>query len=241
MPGKVLVADASASADILAQKSVSMGLTAQICTDGSQVINRLRQFQPDVLVLDLMLPQLDGLTILSQLEELEQRPYCLVTTGFLSSFVEQRATELGADYMMRKPYNFEAATDRILDLLEQTDNAPPLAPLVQNEFSDRLLALGFSPKRRGFHYLGAALCLYHSDPNISVTKELYPMVAKQFETTATSVERAIRTVIQDAWQQSDQKTWRQYFHSAPSGYVPRPTNAQFLSQLIRPSLNMASM
>lgn len=236
MPGKVLIADATACAETLAHKALSMGLTVHICTDGSKVIDQIHQFSPNVMVLDLMMPQLDGLSILTKMEELSARPACLVTTGFVSSFVEQRVTELGADYMMRKPFNFEAAMDRIIDLLEPTDNAPPLAPRAQTEFADRLLALGLSPKRRGFHYLDAALALYHADSGISVTKELYPTVARQFDTTATSVERAIRTAIQDAWNHYDGKLWRQYFSSTPSGYVPRPTNAEFLSKLIRPDL-----
>ncbi len=232
MPGKLLIADASACADTLARKALSMGLAVQVCADGSQVIDQLKQFNPDVLVLDLMMPQLDGLSILARMEELNLHPTCMVTTGFVSAYVEQRVTELGADYMMRKPFDFEAAMDRVLDLLEQTDNAPPMAPRAQTEFSERLLALGFSPKRRGFHYLDTALELFHSNPSLSITKELYPQVARQFNTTHTSVERAIRTVIQDAWNQCDMKLWRQYFSATPSGYVPRPTTTDFLSNLI---------
>lgn len=232
MPGKLLIADASACADVLARKALSMGLAVQICADGSRVIDQLQQFHPDVLVLDLMMPQLDGLSILARMEEQNLHPACMVTTGFVSAYVEQQVTDLGADYMMRKPFDFEAAMDRVLDLLEQTDNAPPLAPRAKTEFSERLLALGFSPKRRGFHYLDTALVLLRENPNLSVTKELYPMVARQFQTTHTSVERAIRTVIQDCWNHCDMKIWRQYFSATPSGYVPRPTNSGFLFALM---------
>ena len=235
MASKVLIADATACAEVLAQKAVSMGLAAQICSNGAQVMDNLRQFTPDVMVLDLMMPHMDGLTILSQMENLQIRPACMVTTGFVSTFVEQRVTELGADYMMRKPFDFEAAMDRILDLLEVNDHAPPMAPRTHSQFAEKLLALGFSLKRRGFHYLDASLAIYCTNPQISVTKELYPMVAKQFNTTPTSVERAIRTVIQDAWTQGNHKDWQQYFSCTPSGYVPRPTNTAFLTQLINPT------
>lgn len=233
MPGKLLIADATACADILARKALDMGLAVQVCTNGSQVIDRLRQFQPQVLVLDLMMPQLDGLSILAQMEEVEIRPTCLITTGFLSAYVEQRVTELGAAYMMRKPFDFEAAMDRILDLLELTGDAPPIAPQPPTEFAERLLALGFSPKRRGFHYLDTALALFRSEPQLSITKELYPLVARKFETTHTSVERAIRTVIQDAWNHCDSIIWRQYFSATPTGYVPRPTNSEFFSRMVK--------
>lgn len=240
--GKLMIADTTSSAELIAQRAQELGLTVQLCGDGSQVIDQLQQFRPDVLVLDLCMPGRDGLTILSDLQQLDPRPACLITTGFLSSYVENTLTDLGVDYLMRRPYHHEAIMDRIVDLLEIRDSSPITIPLRKTEFSDRLLALGFSPKRRGFHYLNTALEMYHSDTQISMTKELYPAVAKQFDTSASSVERAIRTVIQDTWSHSDFKTWRLYFHSAPSGFVPRPTNSEFFSVLSRqPVPTAASM
>lgn len=205
----------------------------RICTtgDGQQALQLLRSFLPDVLVLDLMLPGLDGVTLLQQAVADGIRPMVLATTRYPSEYTLAALERLGVEYVMVKPCDLHAVTLRIQDLSQQLKTPVFSCPDPRALISNTLLRLGISTKLRGYGYLREAIILMSHDPNQSITKELYPAVAALYGGTAIQIERSIRSAISTAWERRDPHIWQMYFTSADTGTVSRPTNAAFISRL----------
>ena len=227
---KLLVADASVS--FCAALTGALGGTFELrtCHDGLQARTLLESFQPDILVTDLALPGLDGISLLKAASNESKRPALLVTTGFFSPYIENAIAEVGVDYLMLKPCDLRAMVERIQDL-SQCDCAAIHLPCARTTISNILMALDVPVKRKGYQYLESAIELFEKDPQQSMTKVLYPAVAKMYGTSRESVERAIRSAIQGAWDDRDEKVWRLYFQPCRNGMVPRPTNKAFIAAL----------
>lgn len=228
---KLLVADASA--ELCGALADVMGGTYElrICHDGLQAKALVESFRPDILVLDLALPGLDGISVLRDIAAGTCRPAILVTIRYSSPYIERAVGALGVDYVMMKPYDLRALAERIHDLTECSEGAVYMLPSPQRIVTNMLLALNVATKWMGFRYLEAAVELYDQKPGQSVTKELYPAVAKLFDTNGQSVERAIRSAIHLAWERRDEAVWRMYFTAGRNGSVPRPTNTIFIANL----------
>lgn len=226
---KLLVADPSQEFCDALTCMVGGAYELRICHDGLDARALLQSFQPDVLVMDLTLPGLDGISVLREMGSSPVRPAILVTTRFLSPYIEAAIAGAGVDYMMLKPCDMQALAEHIQDLTLRP--AAPILPASRATVRDILLALNIPAKRRGFECLEAAITLYEQDPLQSVTKVLYPAVAKQCGGSGVSVERSIRGAIWYAWTNRDEKIWRMYFHACADGFVPRPTNMTFIASI----------
>lgn len=197
------------------------------CANGRQALEQLRQTPCDVLVLDLMLPELDGISLLERLATENIRPVVLVVTSMCTDYVLSAAARLGIGYLMLKPCDPQTVCDRLQDLNRPLNPGPsskdPYAIL-----SEILISLGFAAKMRGFPCLKEAIIQMERDPHQMVTKELYPAVAKAFPgKNAAQVERSIRNAIHTIWQRHGAQLWSGYF---PHSTRP-PSNAQFLAQM----------
>ena len=201
------------------------------CADGVAALELLQQFMPDILVLDIMLPNADGLSLLQALPALETRPMILAQTGINSPYVMECLSRLGVDYVMQKPCHMKALEARIGDFMAQLQDAPPQPQNDQHIVSNLLLLLGFSPKLDGYVYLVDAIPLYAQDSAQSITKELYVAVGELHHKEPTLVERSIRSAIEKAWRERDDRLWQQYFRPAPDGMVARPSNGGFIARL----------
>ena len=224
---KVLIADSleefrSALAEILQSDN-----QIQTAADGIQALQLLGSFHPDVLVLDLMLPGLDGISLLQKAVEMGMSPKVLATTRFMSEYIRFACEKLPVAYLMVKPCDIHAAAARVLDIAGQTDAPPPAHSSPRAHLTAILLQLGISPRISGYEYLREAILLMMKTPGMSLTKELYPSIAEQCKVDAEQVERSIRTAIQTAWKRRDDALWQQYL-PAFGGSVPRPVNAVFL-------------
>lgn len=228
---KVLVADASLEFCGALSDLLGGAYEMRICHDGLEAEKLLQTFQPDVLVLDLTLPQVDGIAVLKMAVSAVRRPAILVTARFLSPYIEQAVNALSVDYLMAKPCDIRAVADHIHDLAGRGGSLSVRRFDPAVSMSNMLLNLNVSTKRKGFRCLETAVALYMKDPGQSVTKMLYPAVAKQVGGSKDSVERAIRSSIHAAWQQRDDKIWQLYFAPARNGSVPRPTNRVFIATL----------
>lgn len=227
---KLLVADASASFCAALTDALGGAYELRVCSDGLQARALLESFQPDILVTDLALPGLDGLSLLKAASFAPKRPKTLATTRYTSPYIERAIDEVGVDYLMMKPCDMYALVERIQDLSQSVCGSIPL-PVTRTATSNVLLALGISVKRKGYQYLDMGIGLFEKDPQQSMTKALYPAVAKRYRTSRESVERAIRSAIQSAWDNRDEKVWRLYFQPCRNGMVPRPTNKAFIATL----------
>lgn len=226
---KLLVADASVSFCCALSDKLGGAFDLRICADGLRARELLQTFCPDVLVVDLTLPGLDGISVLKAATAQPKRPALLALTRFCSPYIENVLSELGVDYLMYKPCDMTALAERILDLSCCGSPEPVAQP--RTVVGNMLMALEIPINRRGYGCLEAAIELYERNPSQSITKELYPAVAKLCGGNRASVERAMRGVIHEAWQRRDERVWRLYFRTDRSGVVPRPTNLAFISTL----------
>ncbi len=196
------------------------------CRTGMEAWELLRREHPDIFVLDLMLPELDGLTLLERCCADGIRPMVLAVTPILSGYVFSCAQRLGIEYLVRKPCDIHAIASRVKDLSQRLA-APQPKTDPMNYVTEVLLNLGFSTKHNGFGYLREAIILMARDPVQSVTKVLYPAIAHSFSCQKGNVERSIRTALDCAWERGDRRRWNQYFPDSSQ----RPSNAVFITRL----------
>ena len=228
---KVLVADTTVEFCQALAQALDSGLSLRICHDGLEAEQLLWVYSPDVLVMDLALPGLDGIALLQRIADLPKRPKILLTTRFFSPYIEYAISGFGVDLVLIKPCNVEAVAERIVDLADSWQ--PPVTPQVRTNvcISSMLMDLDIPSKRRGFTYLEMCIQLYMENPGLPLTKAIYPEVAKQYHTHVDAVERAMRQVIHETWANRDDRVWGLYFRCGRHGAIPRPTNAEFISRL----------
>ena len=187
--------------------------------------------KPDILVLDLILPGLDGLSVLSRLEG-EQLPLVLVTSSFVTQEVAAQAGDLGASMFISKPYGEDAMVESLLRLAEKADprvHAPGLEELVTSIIHE----VGVPAHIKGYQYVREAIMITVENMDVinSVTKILYPEVAKRYHTTPSRVERAIRHAIEVAWDRGDLETLQKFFGYTVSNAKGKPTNSEFIAMI----------
>lgn len=228
---KLLIADPSDDfRQVLAEQLQGTYIVRQ-SWEGKQALDLLRQFQPDVLVLDLMMPGLDGISLLQDAADSGIHPMVLATTRFVSAYTLAAAEQLGVGYLMVKPCDIQATVRRISDLTQRSRVPVNPRPDARVMVTGLLLSLNIPAKRKGFPCLQEALLEAMHNPGQSVTKELYPKVAQRCGGNPIQMEHLIRTAIDAGWQRRDEKIWRRYFSPNADGQLTRPTNAEFISAI----------
>ena len=196
----------------------------EVCLEGERAISRICAFHPDILVLAAALPGNDGFYVLQTVQNAGLHPMVLLLTPLISDYVAERSVELKVDYVMCKPCKIQAVVacvdsfrDRILGAKD------PLVESVRN----LLLDLGFRTNLCGYRYLISALCILWRNAGQSLTKELYPAVAKQHNGSWQQIEHGIRLSIADAWENRTGDGWKMYFAEEKG----KPTNSVFLTRM----------
>lgn len=229
---KVLIAENSMQISRELSQRLSGSCAVHIRQEGEDILRLVEDQEPDLLVLDMSLPGVDGIELLSELSQLPCRPSVLATVCYVSGYVMQRLVELGVDYILTKPCTMENMVHRAKELLRYrfcTDM--PDGPEGERAYT-HALRMGVAGKLKGGKYLRVALQMLERNPNQQLTKELYPAVGALFHVSADRVERCIRHAIHLAWERRDDRIWRMYFAVDLSGQIPRPTNAQFMALLL---------
>lgn len=199
--------------------------------EGAQTLEVLRSFSPDVLVLDLMLPGLDGITLLQKAAEANIRPMVLATTRLLSNYITESIDRLGVGYLMVKPCDVHAVAARLEDLTQQMHVSQPVGQDSRSRITGILTELGMPAKLRGFSCAREAVLLLLDKPSQAITKELYPAVARICGGTGNQVERTLRNAIEIAWKNRKEEVWARYLPTNAEGKVYKPTNSSFLTGL----------
>ena len=225
---KLLIADGSSIFSSVLANALQDRFQITVCADGKTALELLQQEQPDALILNLMLPHTDGLTVL-QKSAFHPR-VILAITMHLSSYVEQSIAALGIDYTMVCP-SVETVVTRLDDLTRQSSLSAESTDL-QTLVKHHLRILNMPTHLDGYQQLCLALPMFTENPQQLLTKELYPEVAKQWGSKdGRSVEHSIRKAIQAAWHQRDNALWRKYFAVNNQGHIPCPTNKEFICRL----------
>ena len=228
---KLLIADGSEDFRMALADALRGTYQVRHCADGDQARMLLGSFRPDVLVLDMMLVGMDGISLLHWAIGAGHCPTVLATTRFVSDYILESAERFGISYIMVKPCDIRAVAARIGDL--STRIHPPRQPQAdaRTQVTGLLLTLGVPVKLRGYAYLREAILVMARNTGQSITKELYPAVAEICGCASVHVERSIRSAISAAWEVRDETVWKLYFPPDGDEKIPRPTNGAFILRM----------
>lgn len=188
----------------------------------------------DLIVLDIILPEIDGIKILEELNVRGIKKKVIVLSSFKDDYTIRKIQTLGANYFMLKPVEMHVLENRILDILNQKDEIVlAKSGEVELQVSTLLHDLGIPSHIRGYKYIREGiLILYSTDEVVTfVTKEIYPQIANKYETTTSRVERAIRHAIEISWARGDIRLMEEIFGNSVDFDRSRPTNAEFISTI----------
>lgn len=205
--------------------------------DGMTASELLAAKRPDIMVMDLMLPRLDGMALLKQAARLEHPPTVVVLSAFATEYVAAMTAALGASYLMLKPCTCGAVLERLEEIRTAASAAiKPLprkktAPDIEAMVTSIIHEIGVPAHIKGYQYLREAIIIAVNDMEVinAITKVLYPQVAKTFSTTPSRVERAIRHAIEVAWDRGDLDTLQRFFGYTVSNTKGKPTNSEFIA------------
>ena len=205
--------------------------------DGEKVINALDEGRADVLLIDVFMPGADAFDVLEYVAQSEvEKPLVLVMSSVDKPSLEQQLVEAGADYYFIKPVSATLVAKRIerLSVWKQESKRPQNVQADMDVvISDIMRQIGVPAHIKGYQYLRAAIRLSVDDPEMldSVTKLLYPTVAKMYSTTPSRVERAIRHAIEVAWDRGDVDVLSSYFGYTIQSQRGKPTNSEFIAMI----------
>ena len=233
---KVLIGDDSVEYGI-ACASTLRGQGMYVMTrpkDGTALLETIKSDAPDVVVMDAILPHMDAIELMKKVQASGgKRPQFIVTSAYDNPFIEKQVMQGGAAYFMLKPFEISALGERITSLTQggMTGRNAPGTENMEIVVTDVIHQLGVPAHIKGYHYLREAILSSIEDPELleSVTKLLYPTVAKRFDTTSSRVERAIRHAIEIAWDRGNLDTLNAFFGYTVNTCKGKPTNSEFIA------------
>lgn len=220
-----------------------------VAYDGMQTIDAFHKEPPDVLILDMIMPYLDGLGVLERINTmtLERPPKIIVLSAVGQETITQKAITLGAEYYVVKPFDLNVLNKRIHDLVGLEVGGKPAiksqaskslirqdAPKrndLEVDITNMIHEVGVPAHIKGYQYLRDAITMVVGDMDLlsAVTKELYPEIAKKNNTTPSRVERAIRHAIEVAWNRGKIETINSLFGYTIHNDKGKPTNSEFIA------------
>lgn len=230
---RILIADGTEDFRLALTEALQGTYCVRSCKDGQKALSLLKSYKPDILVLDLFLPGIDGISLLHAATESGIRPLVLATGKFFSDYMMDSLVQFGVEYVLTKPCDLRCTIARIHDLTQRIHQPVITQPDPLNHISTLLVTLGVPVNYHGYNYLREAILRVAQKPDQAITKELYPDIAKMFGNGLShkSVEHSIRNAIERAWLMRDDNIWQQYFPAANYGKTKRPTNGQFIHAL----------
>lgn len=227
-------------------------LVSGIAYNGEEVLNMIEESgkAPDVLILDIIMPHLDGLGVLERLRDmnLSPQPKVIMLTAFGQENITQRAVQLGASYYILKPFDMEVLASRIRQLVGSPSNissSTPFSSMKSNvvpmgkgknldaNITSIIHEIGVPAHIKGYQYLREAITMVYNNIEIlgAITKTLYPAIAEKFKTTPSRVERAIRHVIEVAWTRGNIDSISHLFGYTINISKSKPTNSEFIAMV----------
>ena len=228
-----------------------------IAKDGLEAVDLIKEKLPDVAILDVIMPHLDGLGVLEKVNnnsnELDKKPICIMLSAVGQDKITQRAISLGAEYYMVKPFDIELLMQRIREIKNfkpknvknsfstRESKRTPYVNINSSKAEDNLEALvtniihgvGVPAHIKGYQYLREAIIMVVNDIEVinQITKSLYPQIAQKFGTTPSRVERAIRHAIEVAWGRGEVDLMENIFGYTVSASKGKPTNSEFIAMI----------
>ncbi len=213
-----------------------------IASDGYEVMEKIEIMKPDVLIMDLVLPSLDGLGVLERikLRNTDNLPMIIISSSMSKERIAQNCIDLGAEYYMVKPLNVDSLINAIMMFYSDNTKSGSIIGRGNREprdielmVTETIHEIGIPAHIKGYQYLRHAIILVVNNLDIinSITKKLYPAIAKDFNTTSSRVERAIRHAIEVAWDRGDTDTLNSIFGYTVANTKGKPTNSEFIAMI----------
>ena len=242
---KIVIADDSTELGQNCAKALKgYGMEVVLCQkDGQQVLNAVRSQKPDVVLADVFMPNLDIIGVLNGIRDMDgkERPMVMAMSSFDNPRLEKETLDAGASYYFLKPFDINTMAERIIQLSGWKNEISPVvvkdnvvtAPELELMVTEIIHQIGVPAHIKGYHYLREAIILSVKNSDIinSVTKLLYPTVAKTYNTTSSRVERAIRHAIEVAWDRGDIDVLNSYFGYTIQNDRGKPTNSEFIAMI----------
>lgn len=225
-----------------------------IAKDGLEALDKIKEENIDILILDIIMPHLDGLAVLETIHTLElgKVPRIVVLSAVGQDQITQKAIELGADYYVVKPFDFNVFIKRLKQIAGISENQPivtkkdyvnipntsramniDITKSLEARITNIIHEIGVPAHIKGYLYLREAILMVIEDIELlgAVTKELYPSIAEKFKTTPSRVERAIRHAIEVAWTRGKVDTIENIFGYTVNTNKGKPTNSEFIAMV----------
>ena len=224
--------------------------------DGEEAYDMILNVEPDIVLLDVIMPHLDGLGVLEKIQgsSMVKKPMCIMLSAVGQDKITQKAIALGAQYYVIKPIDIEILTKRIREL-KYYQPVPMADNFINKDMKSQYIEL--SPEKRkdeknlealvtniihevgvpahikGYQYLREAIMMVVTNIDVinQITKQLYPEIAKRFKTTPSRVERAIRHAIEVAWGRGQLDSVENIFGYTVSATKGKPTNSEFIAMI----------
>ena len=216
--------------------------------NGEELVDIIKQKEPDVVLLDIIMPKVDGLTVMDRINKdktVKKHPAVIVITAIGQEKITEDAFDLGADYYILKPFDNDMVINRIKHVRRNRERNFAEVRKVnayesKNEYMERNLEtdvtniiheIGVPAHIKGYQYLRDSIIMSVNDMEMlnSITKILYPTIAKKHQTTPSRVERAIRHAIEVAWSRGKMDTIDELFGYTVSNGKGKPTNSEFIA------------
>ena len=214
-------------------KNINVVLTASDGTEGIKLIEGSKD-EFDIIILDLVMPKKDGLDVLEYLYENKINKKVIVLTSYNNQEIISKAANLGASYFMLKPFELTDLETKINKLTKRINSKGESIDLFNNNLqisiTKTLHELGVPSHIKGYQYIREGISLVYNKPDIvgGITKELYPEIAKKYDSTVSRVERAIRHAIEVSWNRGNWDLMEEIFGHSVDIDKAKPTNSEFI-------------
>ena len=227
---KLLIADNEEGLSQALLKELNKDFQIFTCYNGTGTLDMICATDPDILLINLALPGLDGLMILDTMHALGFRPMVIALLYSSDSYIQSSLASRGVVYSYLQPCSIRSVTNRIIDMGRYLSGVSPRKEMDATE--NILQVLGVRTRLAGYACIQEAVNMLRKDPKQSLTKEIYPAVAAVCGGTATRVEKAIRSAIIDTWKRREGELWRMFFPPDQNGESRCPSNGDFLAVIV---------
>ena len=216
-------------------------------TNGEEALSKIGRIHPDVVIIDIWMSKLDGLSVVRSAKAInyspDKSPVVIMMSPISNQNIFVQALQAGAELCLVKPINQSNLLEYVESMLKNRNSKQdkPIdqaqrgmdAPDIEAQVTRIIHQIGVPAHIKGYQYLRTAILLTVKDSDIinSVTKVLYPSVAKKYSTTTSRVERAIRHAIEVAWDRGDVDTLNSYFGYTIQNSRGKPTNSEFIAMI----------
>ncbi len=212
-----------------------------VANDGVQTLEMVRTTNMDLLLLDMIMPKLDGIAVLERIKKMNNKPKIIILSAFGREEMARKAVNLGADYFIVKPFDLQILAQRIREICGLKSEIYIKYPKqsinkeieIEQEITEILQNLKIPPHYKGYAYLRRAILHCVKEPILinEVTKKLYPKIAEEFNSTPNRVERSMRFAIETAWNKGEIEYLHQLMGYTIDEKKGKPTNVSFIAKI----------